>query len=105
MKILVNDKELFTLSDTQKQVIKDNVHEDIFDADMERRLQWVLMHKYEQCFAALKQEWDPKLAKNGVTMMPTDPDAYAQLVFAQPNYQDRAMRDKLSADVLNSEVI
>ena len=26
-------------------------------------------------------------------MIPTDPDEYAQLVFSQPNYKDRAMRD------------
>lgn len=94
MKISVNDQELFTLSDIQKQVIKNDIPLDIFDQDMNRRLQWVLMHKYEQCFAALKSEWDSKLAANGVKMMPTDPDEYAQLVFAQPNYQDRAVRDR-----------
>lgn len=94
MKISVNDEHLFTLSDTQKQVIKDKIPADIFDADMKRRLQWVLTHKYEECFKALKAEWDPKLAANGVTMIPTDPDAYAQLVFAQPNYKDRAAREE-----------
>ena len=99
MKISVNDKALFTLSDIQKQVIKNDIPADIFDADMNRRLQWVLTHKYEECFKSLKAEWDSKLAANGVTMMPTDPDAYAQLVFAQPNYQDRSARE---AAVLNS---
>jgi hypothetical protein len=100
MKISVDGKELFTLTDIQKQVIKDNVHADIFEDDMKRRLQWVLTHKYEQCFLALKQEWDQKLASNGVKSVPTDPDEYAQLVFSQPNYKNRKARD-LEARSLN----
>jgi hypothetical protein len=98
MKVSVNDKELFTLSDIQKQVIMNDIPTDIFDADMNRRLQWVLMHKYEECFKALKAEWDPKLAANGVDMIPTNHDAYAQLVFAQHNYKDRSAREASPAE-------
>jgi hypothetical protein len=94
MKISVDDKELFTLSDVQKQVIQNDIHADEFDEDMKRRLRWVLMHKYEECFKRFKAEWDIKLAANGVKMMPIDPEEYAQLVFAQPNYKDRAAREK-----------
>lgn len=93
MKISVNDQELFTLSDTQKQVIQNDIPTEIFEEDMKRRLQWVLMHKYERCFKRLKEEWDDKLAANGVAMIPTDPDAYAQLVFAQSNYKNRSARE------------
>ena len=93
MKISVDGKELFQLSETQKKVIQNEIPESLFDADMKRRLQWVLMHKYEQCFKALKQEWDVKLISNGVKSVPTDPDEYAQLVFSQPNYKFRKARD------------
>lgn len=93
MKVSVNDKELFTLSDIQKMVIQYDIPADMFDEDMNRRLQWVLMHKYEECFKRLKAEWDPQLLENGVDMIPTNPDAYAKLVFSQPNYKDRAARD------------
>lgn len=93
MKISVDDKELFSLSEIQKNVIKNDIHSDIFDEDMKRRLQYILTHKYERCFLRLKAEWDSKLAANGVSMMPIDPDAYAQLVFAQPNYKDRSARE------------
>lgn len=96
MKISVNDKELFTLSDVQQQVIKNDIHEDTFEDDMKRRLQWVLMHKYEECFKRLKKEWDVKLAANGVDMIPTNEDAYAQLVFAQSNYKNRSTRETQS---------
>lgn len=96
MKVSVNDQPLFTLSDIQKKVIQNEIPLEIFDADMNRRLQWVLMHKYEECFKALKSEWDPKLKANGISMIPTDEDAYAELVFAQPNYKNRSMRDSSS---------
>jgi hypothetical protein len=93
MKVSVDDKELFTLSDTQKRVIMDNVRSEIFEEDMKRRLQWVLMHKYEQCYEDLKKEWDPKLKNDGVAMIPLNPDAYAQLVFSRPSYMSRSERD------------
>ena len=93
MEIKVDDVSLFSLNDTQKKVIKNDVMSEIFDEDMKRRLQWVLMHKYERCFKRLKEEWEPKLAANGVESIPTNPDAFAELVFAQPNYKDRSTRE------------
>ncbi len=99
MKISVNDVELFTLSETKERVIQYDIPTEIFEDDMKRRLQWVLMHKYEECFKALKAEWDIKLAENGVDMMPTDPDKYAELVFAQPNYKNRSAREKEVMDM------
>jgi hypothetical protein len=38
-----------------------------------------------------------KLAANGVTEVPLDDDAFATLVFEQPNYLDRTARDAASA--------
>lgn len=93
MKISVNDQELFTLTQIQQDVIKNNVIEEIFEEDMKRRLQWILMHKYEECFKELKAEWDVRLAASGVKMVPTDADEYAKLVFSQPNYKNRSARE------------
>lgn len=97
MKISVNDVELFTLSDIQKKVIQNNVMGNIFEEDMKRRLQWILMHKYEECFKELKQEWDPKLDAAGIDMLPTKADAYAELVFKQPEYKSRQQREDEAA--------
>jgi len=99
MKISVNDEHLFTLSDTQKQVIMHEIHQEVFEEDMKRRLQGSLVHKYDQCFRRFKQEWDPKLAAAGIRMIPTDKDEYAQLVFSQPNYKCKA---RLDADSLGT---
>lgn len=94
MKISVNDQELFTLSETQKKVIKNDIQADIFDDDMKRRLQYILMHKYERCLERLKKEWLPKLAERMPTV-PTNDEQLAQLIFSQPDYKDRTQRDAL----------
>lgn len=96
MKISVDDKELYTLSDTQKKVICDYLSEDIFDADMKRRLQWVLMHLYEQAYIEMKKNWEDRLAKR-CDSIPTDPDKMAELIFSQPDYQSKCERDKVLA--------
>ena len=92
MKISVNDSEVFTLSETQKKVIKNEIADDIFESDMKRRLRYILEHKYKQCFARLKQEWEPKLKANGVTMVPTDDAELAELIFNQPDYKNATQR-------------
>lgn len=94
MKISVNDQEILTLTETQKDVIRHDIPTELFDEDMKRRMRYILVHKYEQCFKRLKKEWDEKLRQNGVAMIPTDPEAYAQLVFSQPNYQNRSQRSE-----------
>lgn len=93
MKIQVDGVELFELTEIQKQVIKNDISSEILDEDVKRRLFNIINHKYDQCFKRLKAEWDTKLEANGVTSIPLDKDAYATLVFSQPDYKDRAARD------------
>lgn len=42
----------------------------------------------------MKKEWvdGGKLAANGVNSIPIDKEELAELIFAQPNYKDRAAR-------------
>lgn len=93
MKIDVDGKALFELSETQKNVIKNDIPDEIFEEDMKRRLQYILMHKYERCFERLKAQWYPKLVAKGITSIPTDKDACAQLIFSQPDYKSRSQRE------------
>lgn len=97
MKIKFNEENILYVNDTKCKVIMNDIHADEFDADMKRRLKWVLMHKYEQCFKRLKEEWEPKLKENGVKEIPLDNDEFAEMVFQQHNYKDRKTRD-LNAD-------
>lgn len=94
MKVQVNGEDLFELNEVQKKVICNDIHEDIFEEDMKRRLQYILMHKYERCFERLKKEWEPKLACR-VDAVPTHPDKFAELVMAQPDYLCRKKREEL----------
>jgi hypothetical protein len=98
MKISVDDVELFTLNETQKKVIKNEIMSDVFEEDMKRRLHYILTHKYEQCFKRLKEEWEPKLAVSGLESIPTDKDAFAELVFAHKDYKDRSAREDVSVE-------
>ena len=92
MKINVDGKECFSLTETQKKVIKNDIHADVFEEDMKRRLHYILTHKYERCFERLKSEWIP-LLQSRVDSIPTDPDALAELIFNQPDYKDRKSRE------------
>ena len=90
MKISINDVELLTISQTQKKVICNDIHEDIFDEDMARRIAYVITHKYEQCFDRLKKEWEPLLVQSGMETIPTNKDKFAELVFSQKGYKSRS---------------
>jgi len=94
MKISLDDKEIFTLSETQKKVIKNDISDDIFEDDMGRRLQYILTHKYEECFKRLKSQWEPRLKAKGVASIPLDDDKFAEFVFSQPEYKSRYQKDK-----------
>lgn len=97
MKISVDDKEVFTLSEIQKKVIQNDIPLEIFDEDMKRRLKWVLFdEKYCRCMERLRREWEPKLKAEGVAMLPTNDDAFAQLVFAHRDYKSRSQREAAS---------
>jgi hypothetical protein len=98
MKISVNDVELYTINETQLNVLKDYVPASVLEEDMKRRLVWVYSEFYKGAFRQLKDKWDPILAER-VQSIPTDKDAFAQLVFQQPDYLDRAGRDALSQPV------
>lgn len=93
MKFSINDKEILTLSETQIKVLKNDILN--FEEDMERRVTYIITHKYEACLKRLRAEWEPKLKDNGLKYIPTDNDELSELIFSQPNYQDREARDAI----------
>ncbi len=92
MKVKINDEDLFELKDYQKEVICNDIPFDIFDADMKRRIEYIIMHKYEQCLMRLKAEWNPKLSQI-LDSLPTQDQDYVKLVMSQPDYKCRKTRD------------
>lgn len=93
MKIFVNDECVYELNDTQLKVLADEINKDVLEADIKRRVSWVIKHKYERCFERIKKQYEPFLAAHGHNMVPTHPDALAELIFTLPEYKDRKKRD------------
>ena len=94
MKISVNDQEVYTLAEWEKDVIKNDINAADFDADMKRRLEWVLRHNAEQCYLRFEKEWMDKLrADPAVQSVPTDKAAFVALVMSRPDYKDRKGKD------------
>lgn len=98
MKVSVNDEILFELNDIHKKVLADELHADSIEDDMKRRMQYIIMYKYETIMKKLRSKWEPKLKKEGVKMLPTDDEEFAQLVFDHPEYQCRTTREKVRFD-------
>jgi len=92
MKISYDNIEILSLTETQKKVIKNDISEDLFDDDMKRRIQHIILHKYEKCLERLKEEWMPKLQNRGIESIPLDNDAFAELVFQQEDYKSKKTR-------------
>ena len=93
MKVQVDGKDVFELTPIQCKVIKNDIPEEDFQSDMERRVRYIIEHKYERCFDRLKKEWEPVLAKK-IDMVPTNKEALAELIFALPEYKDRSSRER-----------
>jgi hypothetical protein len=97
MKMSINDEQVLVLNETQRKVICNDIFASDLEDELTRRAMWIWQHKYDQCFKRLKQEWEPKLKAAGVESIPLDNDAFAQLVFSQPDYKDRKQRADAAA--------
>lgn len=93
MKILCDDKVVYEVTDHIKNVICNDIPDDLFYDDMIRRLRYVLEHKYEMCMKRLIEEWMPKLREKGLAIPPKDED-FVALIMSQPEYKNRSEREK-----------
>lgn len=93
MKIEVNDEAVYVLSPVQERIICHDINADEFDEDVRRRVAYIVQHKLEQCLKRMRAEWEPKLKARGVEAIPTNDEAFAQLVFSQEDYADRRKRE------------
>lgn len=76
---------------------KDRSHQEYVSVEEKMlcdRMAWILQHKYERCLSRLKLEWLPKLEARGISEIPADDDEFASLVFSQPDYKNRTMREE-----------
>ena len=84
MKISIDDKELLTITDTQKRVIAKYMSLEVFERNLQKRIKSILISKYNRCLDRLEDEGIPKLVANGITSVPINKDQLAQLILDQP---------------------
>jgi len=94
LKIIVDNKTILEVTDTMKKVICNEIRETEFYEDLDRRIVYTILEKYNACFNRLKDQWDPQLAARGIEMIPTNKEKYAELVFSQPDYKSRSERER-----------
>lgn len=89
--VSVDGVEEFKVSKTQKKLLK--YARKSPNEFVKSQVAWILSHKYERCMERLRNEWEPKLASRGISQFPIDDDAFAELVFSQPDYKNRSQRE------------
>ena len=99
--IKVNDIEIFQISNTDEELLGQDLLE--VDAEINRRMQYIIDHKVDQCFKRMKEEWvdSGKLEGLGVTSIPTNRDELVALITAQPDYMTKAQ--KIAKDIADKE--
>ena len=74
-----------------KDVIENDISTEDFEADMKRRLKWVIDEKYKGCYRRLREKWEPELINREI--VPSyDKIEFSNQVFAQPDYKNGSIR-------------
>lgn len=93
MKIKINDKVIFEISATDRILLEHDLLD--VDADIERRLEYIIKHKADQCYKRLREEWDKKLELDPlINSVPTKREDYVMFIKKHPNYKSRAQREE-----------
>ncbi len=81
MKISLNNEELFTLSETQKKVIQNDISLNIFEDDMKRRIKYIVEHPANRFVEQNAKSAREFLKSKNVSSIPSDKMEFAELVF------------------------
>lgn len=98
MLVKIDDEVIFEIDERMVKLIAHDIEDPI--PDIKRRLRWVIEHKCDRCYSRLKDEWSKedefgqsKLARSGIASIPTNKRDLADLIFAHPEYKNRAQRE------------
>lgn len=94
MQITVDGVDLYEVSTTEIELLEYFLPASTLDADLNRRLEWVLKHKIEQSHKKFREEWMPILQRDpSVTSVPVHDESFFNIVKVRPDYMDREARD------------
>lgn len=98
MKIKIDDKKVFELTEVKKNILKHVFFDEDLESEVERLVVWILDHNIKMNLKKLKEEWVPKMKDLGIKSVPTDDEEFVDLVFSQKDYKNRSQRDKKFPD-------
>jgi len=103
MNVYVDDELIFSLSDDQKKVLEYGIVSSQLDSDIKRRLKWIILDQhFGRRYQDLRAEWEPKLIAKGATSLPTDPIAFCQLAWQDPDYKSASQKAAERQNLLQS---
>lgn len=93
MEVQIDSELFFEITESQKDILRNDLESETLDDDLKRRIKWVIDHKVDQCYERLKNEWIPILeADPEVETIPLDRDQFVSLVLARPEYLNKSER-------------
>ena len=93
MQISVDGEFLFEINANQIEILGYLMSSSQIEAEVKRRLEWVITHKIDQTHAHLKEAWMPILeADPKVTHIPIQRQAFFDMIKGRPDYKDRDAR-------------
>lgn len=93
MRILADGNEILNIATWQKNLLENDLFMVDTDEDLIRRLQWVINHKIDRCYKRLRDAWEPVFISEGAQSLPTDREAFVNMVIAHPKYKTKAQRE------------
>jgi hypothetical protein len=75
-------------SETDINILRSEIRDEILQEDLQRRLYWVIAHKIQVIEEDLKKYWLDKFMKDpNYASIPADRIAFFAMVFAHPDFQ------------------
>jgi hypothetical protein len=76
------------LNETDINLLRSEIKDDVLYEDIKRRLEWVIKHKIDVIEQDLKKYWLDKFMKDpNYASIPADRTAFFAMVFAHPDFQ------------------
>lgn len=79
-------------TDEELNLLKAVINEDELEADLIRRIKWVIDEKVRHAREMLLAEWQPKLEAENA-MLPTSKSELLNMVFTSPSFKPKKQKD------------
>jgi hypothetical protein len=92
MQIKLNDEIIFELSERETQILLYDILPGDLQAEIKRRISWVLETKIQACKERIIQKYEPIL-KQTEEFIPTNEEMLLQAMMSHLSYKDKLTRE------------